>query len=230
MEPTDLDRARVQHRARLREDSSHVTVALPHTEGDLGAALSALEDVLLLVGHGADDCDLPLPAGLDREALDAVGRLASYVATVERSESVVQPVAPDGRYELVPLFFVPLGRHDQRRILSAIAQVSASTTTTSYPVLDEAIGAYARNPQDAEELVGATTRLGALLAAEGDDDIDLLHPVLSRSASAGGRPPERVVLTDDQYQAYQRVIARVLATWHSGDHLAAFLYRGGTQG
>jgi hypothetical protein len=46
-----------------------------------------------------------------------------------------------------------------------------------------------------------------------------------RDASVGG-VGERVVLTAGEYAVYERVTDRILATWHRGDSLARFLYRG----
>lgn len=37
---------------------------------------------------------------------------------------------------------------------------------------------------------------------------------------------QRVVLTAAEYGSYQRVTERILATWHDGDPLERFLYRG----
>ena len=38
--------------------------------------------------------------------------------------------------------------------------------------------------------------------------------------------PARVVLSPEEYAAYERVSRRILATWHAGDSLAPFLYDG----
>ena len=111
----DLDARRRAHRQGLREASLHALVVLPHTEGELAAVLGHLEDLLL---DDVDD-DEPVVAA-DPEAVDAVGRLASYVGGLERGELAAQPVAPDGRYELVPLHTAAIGRKDLSRILGAI--------------------------------------------------------------------------------------------------------------
>ena len=64
MEPTELAGKRTERRRRLREQSPDVLVALPDTDGDLGRALSDLEEVLLKVVDGDDDHEQALPAPL----------------------------------------------------------------------------------------------------------------------------------------------------------------------
>lgn len=224
MEPTDLAAHRAKHRQQLREESSHVTVVLP-LDGSLPASLGQLEELLLLVDF-LDGDGKPLPAPLaEREAADAVGRLVSYLAsfdrTVEEDRPIVQPVAPDGRSELVPLCFAPLGREDCARILAAVRALAATRTAGSHPGVDEALSDYARSPQAAERLVATAERMGALLELPWDDDVDVLASRLYPRFEVA-----RVVLTPEEYAAYLRVTERILATWHAGDPLERFLYRG----
>lgn len=107
MEPIDLAAKRAEHRQRTRDESPHVLVALP-ADGGLARATADVEEVLLAVELAVRCDDEPLPAPLaEREAADAVGRLASFVASnaraVEEDRPLVQPIAPDGQFELVPL-------------------------------------------------------------------------------------------------------------------------------
>jgi hypothetical protein len=74
---SDLDRRRSLHRQKLRDQSDHVIVALPYTEGELAQALGRLEELLLTLEVGEDDAEdgyslLPSPFA-EREASDAVG-------------------------------------------------------------------------------------------------------------------------------------------------------------
>ena len=228
MEPIDLAARRSQHRQQLRDESTHVLVVLPSTDGELARSLGDLEEVLLLVDLAQVDDDKPLPVAVaEREAADAVGRLSSYVATIDKGgEEVpaVQPIAPDGRYELVPLYFVRLGRDDRARITGAVRELAATRTAASHPAVDEALGDYAGGPQSAERLVTAVERLAALLQLVWDDDVDDLAVRLDIGVPAA--EPRRVVLTDQEYTAYLRVTERILASWHAGDPLERFLYRG----
>lgn len=130
MEPIDLAAKRAQHRQRFRDDSSAVLVALP-ADGGLARALADVEEVLLLADLAVQPDDEPLLAPLaEREAADAVGRLAGFVATVARAveedRPLVQPIAPDGQFELVPVCIVPLGRDDRARIVGAVQQLAAT--------------------------------------------------------------------------------------------------------
>lgn len=228
MGPDELTAKRAQHRQRLRDDSSRVTVALP-LDGSVSAALAQLEELLLLVDLCAADASDPLPPPLaEREAADAVGRLASYVAgfdrAVEENHSVVQPVAPDGKYELVPLCFAPLGREDRARFLGAVEELKRTRGRGSHPAVDEALSEFARDPQVADHLIATAERAAALLELVWDDDVDLLAARLNQGMAA--RHPERVVLSAEEYAAYGRVTQRILASWHADDPLERFLYRG----
>lgn len=229
MEPTDLAAERAKRRQQLREESSHVTVALP-LDGSVSTALGHLEEVLLLVDLTISDSD-PLPTPLaEREASDAVGRLGGYVAWFDRAAEedrpVVQPVAPDGRYELVPLCFALLDRDDHARVLGALRALAATRTAGSHPGLDEALSDYARDPQDAERLVATAERLAALLELAWDGEVDLLSARLAPGATSPRLETARVVLTPEEYAAYLRMTERILATWHADDPLERFLYRG----
>lgn len=227
MEPIDLAAKRSERRQQLRDESSHVLVVLPSGDGELTRALGDLEEVMLLVDLVQGDEDKPLPAPLaEREAADAVGRLASYVATFDKAaeEPAVQPIAPDGRYELVPLCVVRLGRDDRVRIIGAVRELAATRTAASHPAVDEALSDYAGDPQAAERLVATAQRVAALLELVWDDDVDDLAARLDVGVLAA--EPQRVVLTGQEYTAYLRVSERILASWHAGDPLGRFLYRG----
>lgn len=210
------DTERDAHRQELRDASTHVIVALPYTDGDLTHALGQLEELLLaFIPEDADD-DVDVPASLASGlAADALGRLGSWVAAWERDDLAVQPIAPDGRFELVPLLFASLGRTDRHRISAAVAALVE---------VEDLVTDYTGSTQTAHQLLAQGQRLVALIHLPWDDDVDWLHALLGRGATS--RPTERLVLTPDELAAYQRVTERIVATWHGNDPLERFLYRG----
>lgn len=212
------------HRQALRDQADHLLVVLPYDDGDVGHVLGQLEELLLAVG----DTDLdgqPLPAPFaGREACDAVGRLASYVAAMQGDDPPTQPLGADGRHELVPLLFVILGRQDRAHILGAVTQLAAATSTGRgqlYELLDWSGDDQAH----AVAVVATAQRLAALLETPSDDDTDVLNARLGRLCLNG--PTERIVLNAGELAAYERVTDRILATWHGNDPLERFVYRGG---
>jgi hypothetical protein len=142
---------------------------------------------------------------------------------MERGEQV-QPVAPDGRYELVPLLLVSLGRRDLATIVAVADQLAAVKTRSRDPLVALALGDYASDAKDAQQLVSSAQRLVALLQLPWDDDVDLLHARLHRGAAVV--VGERVVLSATEHQAYERVTERILTTWHGNDLLERYVYRG----
>jgi hypothetical protein len=206
------------HRQELRDASAHTTITLPHTDGGLTRAAGDLEEVLLALVDDDPDAETWVPPTLAMpDAAEAVGRLATFIAAWERADPVVQPIAPGGRVELVPLQFVAIGRNDLARITDAVAHLAG-------PDVEDVISDYAGSRPDGEHLVAAARRLVALLQLPWDDDVDLLHARLGRGATV--RPTEHVVLTEDEYGAYRRVTERILASWHANDPLERFVYRG----
>ncbi len=215
------------HREFVRARSPHVVLALPHTDGDLARVVSDLEETLLALDDPASEEDEHLPDLLvGRATTDAVGRLASYVTDVERQPAAVQPIAPDGRFELIPLFFVTVAQRDLDRIVGAVGQLAAAAASPVPSLITHALhegpGAWDRPTDRVAEL----RHLAALLLLPCDNDVELMRAVLDRRDSSVSRVGERVVLTAGQYAAYKRVTDRILATWHRGDSLARFLYRG----
>jgi hypothetical protein len=229
-EPSELAGRRAERSQRLRDQSPDVLVALPSSDGELVRALGDLEEVLRLVDLvDADPQALPPPLNEGRAA-EAVGKLASYVASahraIENGHPGVQPVGPDGRYELVPLSFARLRRADHASILGAVRQLTATRTSASHPALDEALSDYTADPEAAEALVARAERVAALLELAWDDDVDVLSARLGHDVA--GQDTERIVLAPEEYEAYLRVTGRILASWHAGDPLEGFIYRGTT--
>ena len=216
---TDRDR----HRQDLRDQSTQLVLVVPYTEGEVGHALGRLEELLLALGDVDDEEPLPAPFA-NREAADALGRLASFVAGLERDHPPTQPLAPDGRYELVPLLFVPLGRLDRARIVAAATQLVDAGAAKRGP-LHELVAEFAGDGNEAATLLDIARRLMALLEMPWDTDTDLLNARLGRLGVNG--PTERIVLTAGELEAYQRVTQRILAAWHANDPLQRFIYAGG---
>lgn len=221
--PSEADELAVRRARRdvLRAESLHTVVVLPHTEGEVAKALGDLEEVLLLA-NGDEELVEPLEEAVGPAALAAVGRLAGYVASVERGEPAVQPVAPDGRFELVPLHTVTLGKNDLALIrTAATAVVAAGRLRLGSEVL---VGVVDERRSHAPRFVDMTEALGALLGLERDEDVDVLHGCLGSAATAG--PTFRRILEGEQMAAYERVSRRILATWHRGETFAGFEYFG----
>ena len=130
--------------------------------------------------------------GVDPEALRAVVRMASYVASVERAEPAVQPVAPDGRFELVPLHYVLVGRDDLARIGGADLVVKAVRQGIGD---DELLAAVDGHGGDIDELALRLDRLVHLLGLadepQVDSDIDALAAMegTASTLTARDRPP-----------------------------------------
>src|SRR5207253_2667500 len=87
---------------------------------------------------------------------------------------------------------------------------------------------YARS-DDPASLIGRARRLAALLAEmglSGDGHVHLLRARLGASSSGVVAQVVPVVLRAEEHRAYLALTERILATWHAGDPLARFLYRG----
>ena len=208
---------------RLREHADRRVAAIPDTEGDVQAALGRLEELLSLVAAWLEeeaDRDGAGGSGLAvGPSREAVRRLGTAVRAAEAA-APAQPVAPDGRYQLVPLAWAIVERADLVQLgLAAQALGQAWALRHDELVADalaEMAGTDGRTPED---LVAEAARLQGLLSLAWDDDVSQLARALP--AGAG-----RVVLTEATHGAYQRVVDRILAIWHAGDPLAPFLYRG----
>ncbi|HET7486554.1 MAG TPA: hypothetical protein VFJ85_01400 [Acidimicrobiales bacterium] len=204
---------------RLREHADRRPVAVPDTDGEVRAALDRLDELL---GAVVDDDGLrsPTAAGqLTPAARQALWRLSRVVSEAERGP-VAQPVAPDGRYELVPLAWAAVERADLIAVGLAVQALGRAWGLGDDEDVANAVAelaeAYRMKPED---LVAEAARLHGLLSLPWDDDVALLADVLA--AGAG-----RVVLDAAAHQAYERVVGRILGIWHVGDPLAPWLYRG----
>jgi len=103
-------------------------VAIPDTDGELSLWLDRLEELLLTLSPlpgDPDDWEPPAPPLGDSTALAALQRLSTAVHDVERTDPPAL-IAPDGRFELVPLRFVVVDASD-------IARGSAGRRPRSHP-------------------------------------------------------------------------------------------------
>ncbi len=209
---------------RLREHADKRLVTIPDTDGEVQVALRRLDELLGLVAarkdgdpdHGAELGQLAV--GPSREA---VARLAAAVQTAQ-AEPAAQPVAPDGRYELVPLAWAIVERADLVQLGLAAQALGRAWALRHDELVADALAEVARKTDrgEPEDLVTEAARLQGLLSLPWDDDVSQL----ARTLPAGGG---RVVLTEATHGAYQRVVDGILGIWHAGDPLAPFLYRGG---
>ncbi|HZT66127.1 MAG TPA: hypothetical protein VFA11_10100 [Acidimicrobiales bacterium] len=203
-------------------------VAVPDTEGELVYLLEGLEEVLLslLPAEGdSDDWQPPGPPLGDGSALGALQRVGSEVRAAER-EPVVQPLAPDGRFELVPLHFVRLDPADLATVGEALAELGRATLPGGDELVAEVLterAAGGRHPGDrgqpVAQLVASYARAHGLLDLAPDEDTELLAGCLENRQG-------QVVLTGAEHDAYRRLTERALGMFHTGDPLARFLYRG----
>ena len=203
--------------------SAHLRlVTVPDTDGDLLMLLGVLEDILISLvpfDHDPEDWSPPASPLGDGSTLRALRRVISELAAAERTPAP-QPIAPDGRFELVPLRFLTLDAAD----LSVVGEALAAFGRATLPGGDEFVAdvlaehAAARG-QGAAELVAGASRAHGLLDLPADADTGLLAERLARGSG-------RAVLTPLELTAYERVTDRVLAMFHAGDPLARFLYRG----
>ena len=204
---------------RLRAHAETRLVAIPDTEGEVMAALGRLDELLGAVAAWEEE---PGGAGhlAARPSWEAVRRLVSAVVSAE-GKPPAQPVAADGRYELVPLAWAIVERADLVQLGLATQALGRRWALGHDDAVVEALVEAAGNDgAKPEDRIAEAARLHGLLSLPWDNDVSLLARVLP--AGAG-----RVVLDEATGAAYQRVVDRILGIWHAGDPLAPYLYRGG---
>ncbi len=192
---------------QLRAHADKRLVAVPATGGKVLRLLGHLGELLL---HGValqDNHDPGHRIVLVRLAPEpicgALTRLASAISAAE-SRPPAQPVAPDGRLDLVPLSWAAVDRADLIQLgLAAQALGQAHASGGTDPDL-------AQPEWQMNDLVALASLLHGLLWLPWDDDVSHLAKVLP--AGAG-----RVVLDEAGHAAHQRILSRILAVWHA-DH------------
>jgi len=200
------------------------TIVIPDTDGELSCWLDRLEEILLALTPLPDDAgdwERPaVPIG-DGTALDALQNLSVALHRAERATPVAL-IAPDGRFELVPLLAIPTDTDDVETILAALRMLGAVTSGTGWDdtIADALADHAARARLTPADLVVGCTRALTLLDPVDVDDATVLAALLQDEHA------ERIVLSPDQHNAYRRLTSEHLAVFHTGDHLARFLYRG----
>ncbi len=206
---------------RLRAHADMRPVAIPDTDGEVHGALAGLDDLVAMIAPGHEEVDPELDVALSPDARDAVGRLAVAVRVAEAG-SPAQPIAPDGRCELIPIAWAHVETADLIQLglaVQALGRIWASRSDELVTdVLTELASAGYFKPED---LIAQAARLHGLLSLPWDDTVSTLFAVLPPGAG-------RVVLDQGAHAAYQRLVDRILGIWHAGDPLAPYLYRGGT--
>lgn len=195
-------------------------VAVPDTDGELVALLGVLEEILISLGPlEHEDWHAPASPLGDGRALEALWRAICRLVEAERWPAP-QPLAPDGRFELVPVRFLTLDGSDLAVMAQAIAALGQATLPGANEFVADVLAEHAaRGRQRPGELVAGAAQAHGLLDLAADVDTVLLA---RRLAGASGP----VVLTPPELAAYERLTKRVLAMFHPGDPLAPFLYRG----
>lgn len=197
-------------------------VAVPDTDGELLALLGALEEILISVDPFEDDPeDWHSPASPlgDGRALEALQRVISELADAERSPAP-RPLAPDGRFELVPVRFLTLDGADLAVMAQAIAALGQATLPSAHEFVADVLAEHAAGGrQRPADLVAGVARAHGLLDLVADVDTVLLA---GRLTDASGP----VILTPPELAAYERLTERVLAMFNPGDPFERFVYRG----
>jgi hypothetical protein len=205
-------------------------VLLPYISNDIPFAIGQLAQLLLAMGD-SDLEDQPLPAPFPNgQASGAIGRLASFLAAVDRGQPPNRPVVV--RVTLNPLLFVPLSPQDRSDILGAAGQIVTAIEAGRgplYELIDECMGEAAMMWR-VRDVAHALT---ILLAMPWDDDARLLYATckdrLTRSAT--DRVPlyeleEAYLHLDDEaeQEAHLRVSRRLTAVWQNGGPRERYVY------
>ena len=209
---------------RLRGHADERLVAIPDTDGEVQAALGRLEDLLGLIGQWEqEEPERQTGPGLrlaTEAAREAVGRISVGVRRAEAGEPA-QPIAPDGRYELVPVAWARLSRADLVTLGLAVQALGRAWGLGADELVHDALVEAAATERDRkpEDLVAEAARLHGLVSLPWDD-------VVNRVATALPAGVGRVVLDGGTHVLYKMLVDRILGIWHAGDPLAPFLYRG----
>ena len=205
------------------ETKSERTVGVPDTDGELAMWLGRLEDLLISVTAFDDHADTgwdPLAAPLGNgAALIAHQRILGAVLDAERTPTPVL-LAPDGRFELVPIRFITVAPADLNMVAAALAAFGRSTLPGGDELVADALADHAASHRlTVAELIAGCARSHGLLDLIPHSDTKLLadRPLSAR---------DRVVLTREEHNAYVLITHRIIAMFHVDDPFAHFLYRG----
>lgn len=195
---------------------------VPDLGDELLYALDQVEELLLTltVWEQEDDVHLPEPFA-HGSALVALNEVQDAVRpTQSRDEREPVPgrlLAPDGRYEHLPLRFVRIPTA-QLEVLEYAARVLALSVT--HDDLADALNQHAQaNRVSGVELAGWLSRAVSVLALAWDDDVRSLWRAVTVHPSASD-----IVLDDGEETAYKRVAGRINALWSYGSGIDRFRF------
>lgn len=195
---------------------------VPDLGDELTHVLGQVEELLLTfaVWESEDGVELPIPFARGR-ALAALRDIRDAVRPTQSLDGR-EPVpgrllAPDGRYEHLPLRFVRIPGA-QLDLLEHAAQLLADLH--AHDDLDEALVAHAEAyATTAAELIGGLSRAVSMLTLAWDDDVRTLRDAVTAHPSTTD-----VVLSPAEEAAYQRVADRLNRLWSYGSGVDRFRY------
>lgn len=195
---------------------------VPDLGDELTHALEQVEELLLTlaVWESEDGAELPAPF-TNGQALAALQDVADALRpTQSRDDKSPVPgrlLAPDGRYEHLPLRFVRIAAANLD-VLDHAAQVLAGPGAEGD--LAEALDEHAEaNRTTPAELAGSLSRAVSVLALPWDNDVRVVHEAVTVHPSMAD-----VVLRPDEEAAYRRVADRINRLWSYGSPLDRFRF------
>lgn len=198
-------------------DDDGVREALVHAEERLLIPIAQDDE-----DNTAEPWRLPEPLA-DDQALEALTRIAAAIADASHQHRGGRLLAPDGRYELMPLWPVTIDSADLAALQAATDQLARAARPRLQPEDRDTLGDLAEIlnwfPDDDEvhDVVQDLTRAVAVLSLAPDADTAALAERIA-AVPAG----TDVVLDQTSADAYARYANRVTAAWAAGDfHTAA---------
>ena len=203
-------------------------VAVPDLDGELLRPLVAAEEVLLALAAredgevGTEPLPEPLPEPLAHgRALSAVRRLYAALQPTqglfERQPQRGRMLAPERRYEHLPVTFVQVDDADLQAVSSAASTLGAPSAGPDLVGTAEEM-AQAHGMSRAE-LVQALARTAGVLDLEWAPEMQLLHTRLGEAT-----PGADVVLNEAEEAAYQATADRLNGMWALGSDVDRILY------
>ena len=181
--------------------------------------LDRLEELLLAVNPVDEDWEPPAPPLGDGTALAAHQRVFTSVLAAERV-AAASPIAPNRRFELIPIRFALMDPADLRKVAEALAAFGQATLPGGDDLVAGVLADHAAvHRLSVAELIAGCARAHGLLDLGADNDTARLTALLQTAEG-------RVVLDADDHAAYGRYVERVITLFHGGDPLTRFLYRG----
>ena len=215
-EPLDLNRLRRHSPTTLvcLPDDTDPTRRCSEPVGIVGLTGDVLRQLRTRVDPDPDALGSLPPPLEDPATLEAIERIEVALGDAYRV-TPAQPVAPGGRYQLIPLRWARLDRAD----VATLSRVGQALADPGNQLVHDALEDLAE-PRRPQALLADIGRLHRLLNLDWDDDVADLADRLAAPA------PRTVVLDRAGADAYRRVTDRIIAAWHDGNPLARWLYQG----